>query len=98
MAGGGLLQRAQLHRLQQAISDWHCAAHEQAPPRPPQWLVAAFGVASIWRLVRGAQGGGGVRLQNAAFAALAAWAFYGRQEAPIALAIMAGHMMAEVVS
>ena len=60
--------------------------------------MAAFGVGSLWKLAQGLQGGGGVRPQNAAFAALAAWALYARQELPVSLAIMAGHMLAEVVS
>ncbi|PRW32919.1 2-dehydropantoate 2-reductase [Chlorella sorokiniana] len=63
-----------------------------------QWLVGAFGLGSLWKLLNQLQGGGGVRPQNAAFAALAAWALYAKPTQLVALAVMAGHMAAEVVS
>lgn len=63
-----------------------------------QWLVAAFGLGSLWKLLNQLQGGGGVRPQNALFVALAAWALYAKHTPLVALAVMAGHMAAEVVS
>lgn len=41
-----------------------------------QWLVGAFGVSALWRLVNQLQGGGAVRPQEVAFAGLAGWALY----------------------
>lgn len=63
-----------------------------------QWLVAAFGLGSLWKLLNQLQGGNNVRYQNAAFVALAAWAFYAKQTPLVALAVIAGHTAAELVS
>lgn len=41
-----------------------------------QWLVAAFGLSATWRMVQQLLHGGGVRVQEAAFAGLAGWALY----------------------
>ena len=78
----------------------NCAAAHANPHSVAhlQWLVAAFGAGSLWKLLNQLQGGGGVRPQNAAFVALAAWALYSRHTLLVALAVMAGHMAAELVS
>lgn len=74
------------------------------PPLHPshaclQWLVGAFLLSSGWRLAQAlAAGGGGLRLQDAGFAGLAAWALWTGAEGPLALAIMAGQLLAAVVS
>lgn len=63
-----------------------------------QWLVGAFGVSALWRLVNQLQGGGAVRPQEVAFAGLAGWALYKQAEVPLALMIMAAQLVAALVS
>lgn len=64
-----------------------------------QWLVSAFFVSSGWRLAQGLlHERREVRVQDACFAGLAAWALYVGAEVPMALAIMAGQLAAAVIS
>ncbi|KAL4422763.1 hypothetical protein ABPG75_008960 [Micractinium tetrahymenae] len=63
-----------------------------------QWLVGAFGLSALWRLVHQLQGGGAVRPQELAFAGLAGWALYKKAAVPLSLVIMAAQLVAALIS
>lgn len=87
---------------------WQTMHNASPPPLMPQsfMLEAREAVMTGNRLplelLNQLRGGGGVRPQNAAFVAVPAWVLYSRHTLLVAprqrLAVMAGHMAAEVVS
>lgn len=54
----------------------HPSATAAATILPLQWLVCAFALSALWRLVNQLQAGGAVRPQELGFAGLACWALY----------------------
>ncbi|KAL4448912.1 hypothetical protein ABPG77_007629 [Micractinium sp. CCAP 211/92] len=62
-----------------------------------QWLVCAFALSALWRLVNQLQAGGAVRPQELGFAGLACWALYKGAEVPLALMIMAAQLVAALI-
>lgn len=64
-----------------------------------QWLVAAFGLSSLWRAAQRLQNGGGpLPVLEAACVGAAGYALRLGAAEPLALAVMAARMVASLVS
>lgn len=68
------------------------------PCAPAQWMVAAFGLSALWRVFEAVKAKATPAPQEAAFLALAAWAFYKQAEMPVALAMMAAHIVSSALA
>lgn len=59
--------------------------------------MGALGVSSLWNLWQQYRADKRVRYQDAAFAGLAAFAFYKQVELPVAVTMMAAQMVASAI-